>query len=834
MMIPKFAEVALDIPLFNTFTYSLPEDIQLSAEPGMRIVVPFGKRTVTGIIAGLSESTSLGKVLPARVLLDNAPALSEELLKFCKWISDYYIAPPGEVYFSCVPRKAGLSSGTRYNLTNDWEDKLKSLNFRSRAYEEILTALKSASQKGLTSKQIERRTGLSGLRSYISRLLSKNIIEVFITPEIQIHEKTETMISRGKNFDENKQVLKESGLRSPKYAAVLEALNSDTDVESSALCKSTGATRFHLAKLAELELIDANEVRVVREHNVLLDEERKVIELNGHQQTALSEISEAIEEEQFKAFLLHGVTGSGKTEIYIRCAEACLAMGKSSIILVPEISLTPQLIHRFRSVFGNKVGATHSKISEGERLDTFDRIIKGEVRIVIGARSALFSAVKDIGLIVVDEEHDNSYKQDSSPRYHGRDAAVYRASINNAVVVLGSATPSIESYYNAQTGKYRLLSLPERVSESLLPDIKIVDLNDRSSFDPEEKDIFDSILKTRVRFLSKELIYEIGTRLTKKEGIIILQNRRGYHSYLECRNCSNVEMCERCNIALAYHKSTGKMICHYCGFNRVYMELCSKCNSNSVTPKGAGTERVEEELVRLFSSARIVRLDSDSVSSRNKFEQVLNDFYNGKIDILTGTQIISKGLDFPNVTLVGVVNADIGLLNPDFRSTEKTFQILTQVSGRSGRSAKKGEVLIQTNHADYFVFDSVRKHDYTGFYEREIKLRKDLMYPPFGRLALVDIRSEDRRLAAEKSRELYDFLQKADSGNTLSIFPPVPPLFSKLKDKHRFHIMIKSPKSSDPSGSYLASVLRKGRRFAEERFPSKVSLTFDIDAVNLM
>ena len=831
---PKFAEVALDIPVYSMFTYSLPGELEKLAEPGKRIVVPFGKRTVTGIIVKLSDTSSLGNILPARFIADKAPVLNDELLKFCSWISDYYIAPPGEVFFSSVPRKSSLSSGARYRLHYDWEKKLESSGLRSRVYDEIISALRSSPEKGLTPRQIERRTGLNGIHSYLSKLILKQVAESFTSAVLNVHEKNVTVISRGNKFDDYASLLEASKLRSPKYKALIEKISEASEIESSALSNSTGAGKSHITKLVDLEILSARESRVMREHEVELDEVKKDITLNSYQKAALDEISASIDENCFKAFLLHGVTGSGKTEIYIRCAEICLSQGKSSIILVPEISLTPQLIHRFRTVFGKSVGAIHSRISEGERLDTFDRILRGEIRIVIGARSALFSPLTNIGMIVIDEEHDSSYKQDSSPRYSGRDAAVYRASLNGAVVILGSATPSVESFYNAQTGKYKLLTLPERVSESNLPDIRIVDLSDRNSFEAEEKDIFDSIMKTRVKFFSKELIYEIGVRLSRKQGVIILQNRRGYYSYLECRVCSNVEMCERCNIALAYHKIRGKMLCHYCGYSRDYSDYCTKCGSNAITPKGAGTERVEEELQKLFPSAAIVRLDSDSVSSRRKFEQTLNDFYNGKVDILTGTQIISKGLDFPNVTLVGVVNADIGLLNPDFRATEKTFQILTQVSGRSGRSSQKGEVLIQTNHSDYFVFDAVKNHDYAGLYEREVKLRKDLMYPPFSRIAVAEIKSADKKLAAESSRVLWEFLQKSDEKKLLEIFHPVPPVFSKLKDKYRYHIIIKSPKTADPAGSYLASVLRKARGFATGSFKSKTMLSIDMDAVNFM
>ncbi len=830
-----FAEVALDLPLYSLFTYSIPDHLADEANEGKRVVVTFGKRTVTGIIVGLSKSTHLKKVIPIKFISDKTPVISRELLSFCKWISDYYIAPPGEVLFSCVPRKSNLSSTLKYELSDGAKEKFASAGLRSRIYDEIMNVFSNADDKALTVKQVEKRSGLSNLKKYFENLSDKNILSQVTGYELPTKEKFEKIVSKGKEIGDYEIILKEHKLRSPKYSDAIKIVDERKKIDYKELAAKTGITLTQLLTLSELEILRVTDKRVMREHEGEYEELKKEIELNEHQQNALNKISESIDIGSFRSYLLHGVTGSGKTEVYIKVASKCIESGKTVIVLVPEISLTPQLIHRFKVVFNNTVGTIHSKLSDGERLDTFDRILSGEIKIVIGARSALFAPLKNIGLIVVDEEHDSSYKQETSPKYNGRDAAVYRASLNNAVVLLGSATPSMESYHNAATGKYTLVHLPERVSDSIMPEIRIVDLSDKDSFDEEEKkDFLETLEKSRVRFLSKEMIFEIGRRLLLKENMIILQNRRGYHSYLECRTCSNVEMCERCHIALAYHKEAGLMKCHYCGYSRAYTGLCSKCNSRAITPKGAGTERVEEELQKLFPRAVIVRMDSDTLTSRRKYEKILKDFYDGKIDILTGTQIISKGLDFPNVTLVGVINADIGLLNPDFRATEKTFQILTQVSGRSGRSNKRGEVLIQTNHADYFVFNSVKSHDYKGFYEREIRLRKELTYPPFSRIALVELKSENLTQAGNSAKELFTFITQSDKKKILNVFPPVQPLFSKLKDKHRFHIMIKSPKDRDPAGSYLASILRKTRHHSLSEISRSVMVTIDVDAVNLM
>ncbi|MCX6164102.1 MAG: primosomal protein N', partial [Ignavibacteriae bacterium] len=437
-----------------------------------------------------------------------------------------------------------------------------------------------------------------------------------------------------------------------------------------------------------------------------------------------------------------------------------------------------------------------------------------------------------IGIIIVDEEHDSSYKQEYSFKYNSRDAAIVRAKMNDAVVVLGSATPSLESYHNCEIGKYKLLELTKRASNINPPIIKIVDLKTKQETADEQKDIFQYIDKVKVKFLSKELIVEIGERLDKKEKVIILQNRRGYHAYLECVNCGNVEKCPKCSIPFTFYASLNLLRCNFCRETKSVISKCSECGCNTIIPKGTGTERVEEKLKDIFPKASIVRVDSDSVTNK-KFQQILKDFYDNKIDILVGTQMISKGLDFPNVTLVGVINADIGLLNPDFRATEKTFQILTQVAGRSGRSEIKGEVLIQTSHSEFYVFEDIKNHNYKDFYEKELKARKEMCYPPFSRIAVVETKSKDQKLSESKIKEIYNLVVRIDSKKYLNLFPPTPPLFSKLNNQYRFHLFIKSPKDKDPSGHYLIKILKAVSEYSEKNISSKVRMTIDVDAINL-
>ncbi|MEO6695838.1 MAG: primosomal protein N' [Ignavibacteria bacterium] len=834
-MSDTYVNVALNLPIESLFTYKVPDAQVISIGIGKRVLVDFGKRTITGIITDILNDTHLKKVKPIKIVLDEEPLITMELIEFCKWISEYYLAPQGEVLFSAIPRNINIKSDSYFYLTDNYREKLNVLNSKEEILVDIISTLEKNKNSGLNKNQLESKLRYPDLSILIRKLTGSGIINMQNHYSKPTAKKYNKWISKNYNSDELPSIMADNKIRSQKQTDTLNYLLTTSCIEMPKLMKLTGITSSSLNTLYKKELISIKELRKNREPEEIFSENQKLNILNSEQTECLEQIKKAESENSYKAFLLYGITGSGKTEVYMQAIENVIEKGKTAIVLVPEISLTPQLIHRFKRKFDNKIGIIHSKLSDGEKLDTLDMIKNGTYRIVIGARSAVFAPLKNIGIIIVDEEHDSSYKQENSPKYNGRDAAIYRAKINDAVVVLGSATPSIESFYNAESGRYQLLSLPNRASNISLPEIRIVDLLKKDK-DPEQdrKDFFDSIDKVKIKFISKEMIYEIGKRLENKESIILLLNRRGYHAYSECMNCGNVEMCIRCNIALTYHKSIDMMKCHYCGYIKKFIKLCPACGSTLVIPKGAGTERVEEELIKIFPKAVIKRMDSDTLTSKKLYHKILKDFYDQKIDILAGTQIISKGLDFPEVTLVGVINADIGLLNPDFRATEKTFQILTQVSGRSGRSKKTGEVLIQTNHSDFFVFENVRMHDYKTFYENEIKSRRALNYPPFSRITIIETRSEDAKLAESKIKEIFNLIKKLDDEKRLEMLPPITPLFSKLKDKYRFHLLIKSYKEKDLSGKYMNKILREVKDYTHKNIPKKVMVNIDVDAVNLL
>jgi primosomal protein N' (replication factor Y) len=832
-----YVNIALNIGINKLFTYRVPPILTAEIQTGKRVLVPFRKNIVTGVVTGISDGPQPDKVRDIKSFLDKDRILQDEYIEFCKWLSAYYISPVGELIFSGIPRKINIGSDLYYGLCDDFRSRFDELKKGDEYLEKIYALFGEDTKTLITKKQIENKLNISDSKKYLDILLEKGVIRSEKLYSKPVKEKYIKIVHRKFNPAGLDDIIKEHKIKSGKQIRFLNEISSGNNFELGILVKLTGISANSINSIYKKGLIEITEERVDRQSAGHFSEENREITLNESQKLCIGSIGSSLNPSIFAVHLIHGVTGSGKTEVYIRLAEKVVDSGKQVIILVPEISLTPQLIFRFRSKFGNIIGVIHSRLSDGERLDTFDSIVDGKYKLVIGARSALFAPLKNPGLIIVDEEHDASYKQESSPRYNARDGAVIRAKINNIPVILGSATPSLESYYNAQKGKYFLHELPERATQINMPDISVIDLKHKSPVNRDKIDkdyILDIIDKAKVRFLSRELIFKIDERLQKKESVILLQNRRGFHSYLECLDCGNVETCRHCSITLTFHKSIDSLKCHYCGFTKQKSGECSVCGSYRIIEKGAGTEKVEEEIKELFSGAVVERLDSDTINSSKKFGKILQDFYDKKIDILVGTQLISKGLDFPEVTLVGVINADIGLLNPDFRATERTFQILTQVAGRSGRSGKKGEVMIQTNHSDFKVFEFIRQHDFKGFYNFEIELRKAASYPPFCRLSLIEIRSKNRLLAESKIKELFNFLSSVDKGKVLTLLSPIQPLFSKLNEMHRYHLLIKSSKEKDPSGKILSGLINSAKSYSEKNFRGDLRIIFDIDAVSLL
>jgi len=796
---------------------------------GSRVLVPFGNRTLTGFVFSIAENSDVENIKQIHSVLDLEPFLSVEMLNFSKWVADYYLAPVGEVVSLFIPKNISIQSEINYKLTDNYFDELNALKKANEIVFDIVNAIAHTKDKKLTRKQIENKLARN-VSYHLDFLVKRGVLEKFMSYSTATKEVFIKYVKSKFKESELEDIIHNHKIKTPKQIELLKLMSVSDKIELTDLNKKYKFSLSTVNTLVKKLLLEYVEVKKIRKPDTLFHETHKKLFLNEEQKKSLNVINKSVQEKQFNVHLLYGITGSGKTEVYIRALEEVIKQGRTGIVLVPEISLTPQLIGRFKNKFNDIVGVIHSKLSEGERLDTFVGVREKRIKIIIGPRSALFAPLTDIGIIIVDEEHDSSYKQENSPRYNARDMAIVRGKMNSAAVILGSATPSTESYYNALTGKYKLLKLTTRATDAALPFIKIVDLKNPSKSDGFR--MIDEIEKSKIKFLSKELLYAIHNRIVKKESVILLQNRRGYHSYIECVTCGYVELCEHCNVSLTYHKRIEYLKCHICGFSESMIKKCKQCGSSKLIESGAGTEKIEEELNLIFPKARIERMDSDTMVSKFKYQRVLTDFAKGDIDILVGTQIISKGLDFPNVTLVGVVNADIGMLLPDFRAEERTFQLLTQVAGRSGRSNKSGEVIIQTRHSDYNVFGNVSEHDYEKFYNYTINSRREADFPPFSRIALIEIKSKVFEQCKQSASEIHSRLKKFKYSSYLDIGSAVQPLISKIKDQYRFHIIINSSRKSDPSGKLLVEALRDVK--SALKATREIRVSYDVDAFSFM
>jgi primosomal protein N' (replication factor Y) (superfamily II helicase) len=739
---PQYCEVALPVPLDRAFTYSIPAG--LSIVPGMRVLAPFGTRTLVGVVlrsAGLPQGLPPDEIKSIRFALEDTPAVSEEFLRLSQWIAHYYLVPQGEVLAAMLPLPASRHQKSRIVLTDLGLEALASAEESSatRSSEEVSLLRRIAKRGGIRRETLRQQAAL------VAKLKRKGWLRV-----------------------------------------------------ESSVDTSTGGPRPATEKI-ESAGIGALPFELTRE-----------------QSQALARIQEQIEAGAFGVILLHGITGSGKTEVYMRAIEFALARGRSALMLVPEIGLTPAMTGLFAERFGSRVAVLHSGFRSQEREAQWHRVHAGAADIVIGTRSAVFAPLDRPGLIIVDEEHDGSYKQEEAPRYHGRDVAIVRAQQANATVVLGSATPAIESRYHAETGKYQLLELEARVQDRPLPRTEIVDM--RQEFAETG----------RQSFLSRRLNDEISKRLSQHEQILILLNRRGYSAFVLCRSCGKAIECENCSIALTHHRRLAQLLCHYCGFARPVPRLCPQCSGEHLYFMGEGSERVEETLHRHFPEARIGRLDRDTARGHGRAESILAAFQQYELDILVGTQMIAKGHDIHKVTLVGVISADIGLARPDFRAAERTFQLLTQVAGRAGRGELPGEVIIQTYYPDHYAIRASAAQDYSQFYWQELRFREVMRYPPFSALANVLVKSATAESAMKLAGRLGRHLEMLE-GRDCSVLGPAAAPIPRLKRSYRYHFLLKAAHRSS-----LHKILESCREFASrEKFPA-AALIIDVDPQSLL
>ncbi len=820
-----YVEVVFPLPFRNSFTYSVPREYETLVQIGVRAVVPFGKRTLTGFIINKSETTNVeGKIKPLNDIIDDKPIFNKKALKFYKWLSEYYLSSLGEAIKLSVPYGSDVETKRKIIINGDIcnELLLKEKNKNS-VKVKILKVLSEREEVSLSylQKILKKKNIYSALKA-LEKTGALTILDEIDEGKVKV--KKLNYVKLAKSVAEVYAHLPELESRSPKQVKIILELISkkDKSIPQAELLKKTETSQSSIESLAKKGLITVFEKEVDRRYHEEYKESHNQITLTGQQQLIVDEINKALSQEIFGSYLIHGVTGSGKTQVYIELIKNALSLNKTALILVPEISLTPQMTSRLYNNFGELVTVIHSRMSLGERFDSWRRILKGKSKVVIGARSALFAPLNNIGVIVVDEEHDASYKQfESAPKYNARDSAIILASINECPIVMGSATPSVESMYNAISGKYKLLSLPERIDNAKLPKISLVNIS------VERKK------KKMENIFSKVLLDKIEDRLKKKEGVIILQNRRGFSTQIYCEDCNEIETCDNCSVPLIYHINQNILQCHYCGLTKKVPNACTHCGSLSIKYFGTGTERVEDELEYYFPGVRIKRVDSDSISRKASLSKILFEFGKGDIDILVGTQMVSKGLDFPRLTLVGVISAETTLWLPDFRADERTFQLLTQVAGRAGRSKVEGEVIIQTQNEKHFALQKVLQNDYIGFYNKEIIDREKLGYPPFTRICLIETKDQEEGKAKGAITDYYNELRAYRKW--LKISTPTAAIIARLKGNYRFHILIKSAKDVDPGGAILRkAVLSSFIEFNRKSRFRDVKLIYDVDPQSII
>jgi primosomal protein N' (replication factor Y) (superfamily II helicase) len=831
---PRYCEVALPVPLRSTFTYAIPA--ALNGEPliGRRVVVPFGRRAMTGVaLAESDRPPDLARIKEIAEVMDPVPALPPKLIELGHWISRYYVAPIGEAFRAMLPPEIELRHDREYSLTNSGREYLRNLASAEELTEDERT--ESALLRRVDQHESPAPSGRISRWPGGEALAEKLVRRGYLTArEIMRHRKTRTQqIVSWRTTDDTPPVAQTllSVLPRPPLSQEQPKPRKETDVEAR-IREILTATRGPLPLAHLLEKAHATRAAVKRlEKSGMVNTWEEPITpgedpwdtdftppaniLNAEQNEALAEIWRWLVAEKFIAGLLHGVTGSGKTEVYLGAIQAALSRGKTAIVLVPEIALTLWVGRLVRARFGDYVAVLHSGLPDIERAREWWRVRRGEARVVVGTRSAVFAPLENLGLIIVDEEQESAYKQEETPRYNGRDTAVYRARLENAAVLLGSATPSLETYHNARAGKYNLLQLTSRVENRPLAEVRIVDLRQ------------DFLVHHRIAPISDALLTAIKLRLREKTQAMVLINRRGYSWSMLCRGCGAVVRCRDCSIALTYHKSRQRLECHYCGYSIRPPKQCPKCQAEYMYFVGDGAERVDEYLRQQFPAARIGRLDRDTVRTKREFQQVLGAFAKGEIDVLVGTQMVAKGHDFERVTLVGVVAADLALGRPDFRAAERTFQLLTQVAGRAGRGQLSGEVLVETYYPEHYAIQCAAQQDYVSFYEKEAHFRRLLHYPPFTALATVLVRDRKVENAIRWSRALAACFAPFEKQGVKILGPAAAPL-ARLRRDYRFQFVLKSPHRSALSKALAAAI----DYCAKKEIP-ETAVIVDVDPQNL-
>jgi len=816
-----YAEVAVAVPVDHPYTYSIPEDLRDEVAVGKRVLIPFGKKYMTGYVVQISGSTDIEKVKGLIDVIDPEPVVTQNILRLTKWIAEYYLCPCGIAIKAALPVGIDIVHTTRITLNSsdseNMDDSFRTI--KGGVQKKLLSILRQ--HPTISLRDIQKKAGKKSLYSSLRALERQGIIQIEqVVKSSKVKPKSLQHVTLRQTPEMSLAEIPVLAKRAPQQAEILKILTKRFP-DDIAIVELQNLVQFDPRAVTKA-LERKGYVHVYSKHvrrkplEQFEYQETTHLPLTPKQQEVLDRVKKGIDSGEFCPILLHGVTGSGKTEIYIQAIAYLISLGRTALVMVPEISLTPLLVSRFLSRFGDKIAVLHSGLSTGERLDEWQRIRKGEADVVIGARSAIFAPLDHLGLVVVDEEHEMSYKQDSIPRYHGRDTAVMRAQLEQIPVLLGSATPSLESYYNAQANKYHLMTIPDRIDHRPLPAVEIIDMRKEDG-------------RHRQRIFSNRLEESIREVLSRKEQVLLFLNLRGFANFYLCQECGFVYDCPRCSVTLTYHASSNRLQCHYCDFSRLPPTVCEQCNSPTVQYRGIGTEQVEQELQWLFPDAAVARMDRDTVSGKHAHYKILRRFEQKEIDILVGTQMVTKGHDFPNVTLVGVIAAETALHLPDFRASERTFQVLTQVAGRTGRGCLGGEVVIQTYTPSHYAILAAQTHDYPAFYIREITYRENLNYPPFSRVVNLLLQGHEDTFTRETAKRLARYL-RATKHKKLIALGPTPAAITKLRNKYRYQILLKS--------SYSLYM----RRFVKEQIEAfrktshlkNVQIIVDVDPVNLL
>lgn len=815
---PRYADVAVQLPVPGTYSYTIPERLAERTLIGARVLVPFGNRGVTGVVVGELDAPPAGvtRIRELYALLDPEPMIVPPVLELCRWIAGYYESAPGEALRAALPPGTSITADQQVELTDAGRAAFAGQGGAlPRQQLAILGVLASATEPVSQRTLTKGRTRATDIAQLVETGLAAYSLA---SGKARIKDKQERVAVLARDITpEDRASLSRSKARLAVLAA-LEAENGAASVESLKVVNARAST--HLRALVSAGLVVMEE-RVVRTDAWEKSESRtegmvapaNALELNDAQQEAVTDITEQMRSGEYAGYLLYGITGSGKTEVYLQSIAECLRTGKNAIVLVPEISLTPQLAARFRARFGPEVAVLHSALTIRERYDEWHRLREGKARIALGARSAIFAPIDNIGMIVVDEEHDSSFKQEEGVRYHARDVALVRAKKAGAVCLLGSATPSLESFRGTEVGRLELLALPKRATGRPLPVVELVDLR-RNKPDKES-------------MLTAPLAAAIEETLHEGDQVILFLNRRGFDTFVMCTACGHAFRCKSCSVSLTYHRFRERLMCHYCAHEEALPHICPECEApDAISRRGFGTEKIAEAVAARFPTATVARLDRD-VATGAAIQTVLGRVARREVDILVGTQMVTKGHDFPGVTLVGVLCADTGLSLPDFRASEKTFQLLTQVAGRAGRGEKLGRVLVQSYRCDALAIRTAAQHDFDAFYAGEVRDRADLGYPPHGYLVAIRLDGANASSVIRQARKLSDAARKAGVAHGVSVLGPAEAPLAKLKGRTRWHLWLQAPERNTLRATVRAIL-------ASNDPPVGVRVAIDVDPVSAL